>query len=167
MCCGVRHSQLNALWGLSHMPHVQAEGGRAPPGPAAPYLVFTTCSCSNEKPERRLRGPENADDPKLFESTASSAWGPQASELCSPPGVHTCVCALKYVVPFASSPWHSSLNPVLSGSHQMERGESRWVSSSVNEKIDTCPFWFWVFWRSHGMINEIKFLNCNPNKKLR
>lgn len=119
-----------------HTEQLREEGSRGPPGPTAPSLVFMTCPWGKEEPQRRRHVCQNGDDPKRVESTASSAWGHQASQLSIPPDVitpvHTPLCTQLLCL----------LSPVLPESCQMGRGESSVCgggSSSVLQENQDLP----------------------------
>lgn len=54
-------------------------------------LVFTTCSCSDEKPERTQTGNKNRDTPKQVKTIPNPALGPQASQTTVPRCLHGCL----------------------------------------------------------------------------
>lgn len=74
---------------LPHLMSIRAEGGRAPPGPAAPYLVFTACSCSNEKPrekttETRMKVIQKRLNPYFGSSGDLRLYSCAVSQVCTP-----------------------------------------------------------------------------------
>ena len=142
--------------GLPHMPQVIAGGGRAPPGPAEPSLLFTTCSCSDEKPERTRQGNKNRDTPKQVKNHIQPSSGTTGFTTIKSPRCSHAVLALSHtqphLLPFSLQ---SSPSPVLPGSRKGNiQGilficEMGWFIPALlsPESFSKGRMWWWI--RSH------------------